>query len=113
MKDEIRGKIRATIYNWVADNFGESEADDPSWSIDALADELVRADLIYDIYQRIEIEYLREDVKYYADEHDYKLTEQQVHNVAEKIRNSDWYCNINADDMEYYINRELTIAKEK
>lgn len=28
------------IYNWVKNNFGESEADDPSWNIEALADHL-------------------------------------------------------------------------
>lgn len=31
---------RDIIYKWVVDNFGESEANDPSWSIDALAKHL-------------------------------------------------------------------------
>lgn len=30
-------KIEKIIYNWVKENFGESEADDPSWNIDLLA----------------------------------------------------------------------------
>lgn len=30
--------IKKIIYNWVADNFGESEANDPSWNIEALAE---------------------------------------------------------------------------
>lgn len=33
------------IYEWVADNFGESEADNPSWSIEALADHLSKSDI--------------------------------------------------------------------
>lgn len=33
------------IYNWVADNFGESEANDPSWNIEALADHLSKSDI--------------------------------------------------------------------
>lgn len=33
------------IYKWVADNFGQSEADDPSWSIEALADHLSKSDI--------------------------------------------------------------------
>lgn len=33
------------IYEWVADNFGQSEADDPSWSIEALADHLSKTDI--------------------------------------------------------------------
>lgn len=30
-------KTEAIIYDWVVDNFGESEAEDPSWNIRALA----------------------------------------------------------------------------
>ena len=33
------------IYEWVAENFGQSEADDPSWSIEALADHLSKTDI--------------------------------------------------------------------
>lgn len=41
--------IEQVIYKWVLDNFGESEADDPSWSIVELAKEInnipVRVDI--------------------------------------------------------------------
>lgn len=30
-------RIAKSIYDWVKDNFGESEADDPSWNIQLLA----------------------------------------------------------------------------
>lgn len=33
------------IYEWVAENFGQSEADDPSWNIEALADHLSKSDI--------------------------------------------------------------------
>jgi hypothetical protein len=32
--------IKGVITKWVADNFGQSEAEDPSWSIEALAEHL-------------------------------------------------------------------------
>lgn len=32
--------IQKIIYNWVKENFGESEADDPSWNIELLAREI-------------------------------------------------------------------------
>ena len=32
--------IKKIIYNWVKENFGESEADDPSWNIELLAGEI-------------------------------------------------------------------------
>lgn len=38
-------KLYDIIYKWVADNFGESEADNPSWNIEALADHLSKSDI--------------------------------------------------------------------
>ena len=32
--------IKELIYEWVSENFGQSEADDPSWNIEELADYL-------------------------------------------------------------------------
>lgn len=41
MLDELRDRVSETekvIYNFVLGNYGESEADDPSWDISALAE---------------------------------------------------------------------------
>lgn len=104
------------IYEWVAENFGQSEADDPSWSIEALADHLSKTDIKPEelnaytksnVYSTLDQHYVEEDVEKYANDHGYKLTEQQIGYVADRIRNSDWYCSINAEDMEWYIKREL------
>ncbi len=111
LHEQIKDKIEKRIYEWVKENFGESEADDPSWNIEALADELSKADFIHDIYWSIELEYLKEDVEYYASEYNCKLTERQMYAVADKIRNSEWYCSINPEDMEYYIKEELKKGK--
>lgn len=104
------------IYEWVADNFGQSEAENPSWNIEALADYLSKTDINPDelnaytksnVYSTLDQHYVEEDVEQYANDRDIKLTDQQIRNVADKIRNSDWYCSINAEDMEWYINQEL------
>jgi hypothetical protein len=104
------------IYKWVADNFGQSEADDPSWSIKALADHLSKSDIdpnelnAYtksNVYGTLDQHYVEEDVENYANDRDIKLTPQQIHNVADRIRNSDWYMSINIEDIEWYIKREL------
>lgn len=106
----MTNNIYKIIYNWVADNFGESEAQDPSWDIKALAEEIGKHQ--HELYWQQELEYLKEDVEYYVNEHDeYELNEQQMYAVADKIRNSEWYCSINPEDMEYYINEEMN--KEK
>lgn len=102
----MEDKLYKIIYNWVADNFGESEADDPSWDIKALAEEISKH--YHELYWQQELEYLKEDVEYYVNEHDeYKLNEKQMYAVADKIRNSEWYCSINPEDMEYYIKEEM------
>ena len=101
----MESKIKDIIYEWVKKNFGESEADDPSWNIEALAEELNKHQ--HELYWQQELEYLKEDVEYYANEHNIKLNDQQKYNVADKIRNSEWYCSINPEDMAYYINEEV------
>lgn len=43
MLDELEAQvspIERRIYDWVVEHFGESEANDPGWSISALAEEL-------------------------------------------------------------------------
>lgn len=43
MLDELEdrvGEVEKTIYNWVSYQYGESEANDPSWNIGALAREI-------------------------------------------------------------------------
>ena len=111
-----------TIYEWVAENYGQSEADNPSWSIEALADHLNNTDIKPDelnaytqsnVYSTLDQSYVEQDVADYAERMGYKLTDQQIGNVADNIRNSDWYCSIGAEDMDWYIKRELEIAKEK
>lgn len=104
------------IYEWVADNFGQSEAEDPSWNIKALADHLSKTDIMPEelnactksnVYGTLDQHYVEEDVANYAERMGYKITEQEIGNVADKLRNSDWYCSINAEDMEWYIRQEI------
>lgn len=122
---ELKHKIDKLIFTWVKDNFGENEAHDPSWSIvelaSYLADHLHELDIDPDdlsaytksnVYSTLDQHYVEEDVEQYADDRGIKLTEQQVRSVADKIRSSDWYCSINAEDMEYYINEELKKEKQ-
>lgn len=108
--------FKTIIYEWVKENFGQSEADDPSWSIEALAKHLSESDIDPDelnaytknnVYSKVEQSYLEEDVENYARDRNIELTDQQVGVVAEKIRFSEWYCSINPEDLDYYINEEL------
>lgn len=104
------------IYKWVADNFGQAEADSPSWSIKELANKLSKSDINpdelsahtkSDVYNTLDQCYVEEDVENYARNKAIELTDQQITNVATKIRRSDWYCSISGEDMDYYIEQEL------
>lgn len=102
----MKDKIYTIIYNWVAENFGTSEAEEPSWDIHALSEELAKH--FFELYQKQELDWLKEDVEnFIADNDEYELTDKQMYAVADKIRNSEWYCSINPEDMEYYINEEM------
>ena len=65
------------IYKWVADNFGQSEADNPSWNIEALADHLSKSDINPDelnaytktnVYSELRDHYLEEDIAQVAEQ---------------------------------------------
>lgn len=50
MLDELEEQVspmEKCIYDWVLENFGESEAIDPSWSISSLADYINKDSLRY------------------------------------------------------------------
>lgn len=91
MRNEIEKALHKAIYNWVANNFGESEAEDPSWSIEALANDLAHDPVIYDIQQLVEREYRRQDMQTIADEMHVELTEQEQAVCLDEFMESEDY----------------------
>ena len=60
----IEEEFKKFLYEWVSKMYGQSEADDPSWSIEALAEELAKHQ--HELYWKQELEYLKEDVENYV-----------------------------------------------
>ena len=85
--EKVRELIKQTIYEWVKQNFGESEADDPSWDSDALADEVSHAKLMNQIYQIIRHEYTKQDVRNVIDSmgQEENLNEEDIDFIAERF----------------------------
>ena len=105
----IEEEFKKFLYEWVKKNFGQSEADDPSWSIEALAH-----DLKYEyisLKEREDLEWVKEDVEYVANDHDIKLTDKQAYAVAQNYMLSEAYCEMHDEDILYFIRREK--EKEK
>ena len=100
----IEEEFKKFLHEWVKKNFGQSEADDPSWSIEALAHDL-REEYIK-IKEREDLEWVKEDVEYVANDHDIKLTDKQAYAVAQEYMLSEAYCEMHAEDILYFIQRE-------
>lgn len=107
----VEEEFKKFLYEWVKKNFGESEADDPSWSIEALAHDL-REEYIK-IKEREDTEWVKEDVEYVAEQNDIELTEKQAYAVAKEYMLSEGYCELHAEDILYFIGREKEKEGEK
>ena len=100
----VEEEVKKFLHEWVKKNFGQSEGDDPSWSIEALAHDL-RYEYIK-IKEREDLEWVKEDVEYVANDHDIKLTDKQAYAVAQKYMLSEAYCEMHDEDILYFIQRE-------
>lgn len=107
---EYKKFFKNIIYKWVAKNFGESEAEDPSWSIDALAEELAK--YVYNLYHDIEYENEKENVKWVAEEiMDEQLTNEQLASATREYMNDDSYGSLTDDIQDmiaHYVEEQLT-----
>lgn len=111
MEEQVAELLRKNIYDWVAKNFGQSEADDPSWNIEAMAKDLAHGTLKYDIYRAVEREYLREDCKYIAEQNGIELSDYDVEWVVDEFMDSEAYVDAHAEDWLYFMHRAETIKK--
>lgn len=81
------------IYKWVADNFGQSEADDPSWSIEALADHLSKSDISPDelnahtkwlAFDKVREFNLEQDIKQVAEDRGMTLSKVDIETIKHR-----------------------------
>lgn len=101
------------IYEWVKDNFGQSEADDPSWNIEALADHLNNTDIKPDelntntkwfVYDKLREWNLEQDIDQVAESKGLTLEKWQVETIKDryyKLDDETWeQLSIIMDDMK-------------
>lgn len=101
-KEYILNLYKVQIKNWVLENFGEAEMEDPSWSIDALAEEL--ADHAHTIYDAMEDGWQYEDIQYIAKEYlGGELAKDHAMRAVQFYKEMDEYQEINRDAIEYAI----------
>ena len=104
-KNALTKQYYHQIYEWVADNYGENEAEDPSWNIEALANHLTNR--AYSVYDIIELASVREDMEYVCEGWAKKPTEKQLDDAVALYTASDSYRSLDQDAMEWYIKKAM------
>lgn len=95
--------LKKFLKDWAVMMYGESEGDDPSWSIDDLAHSLKEE---FDkINYKIETLNLKTDVEMVALDKDITLTEDELKWVVDEYRTSEAYNELNRPAIEYFIGR--------
>lgn len=102
----VEKEFKKFLREWVAQMYGQSEADDPSWSIEALAHDL--ANEYVKIKKEEDLEWVKEDVEAVAKNNNVELTEKQAYTVAQEYMLSEAYCELHAEDILYFIRKELS-----
>ena len=97
----MENKLVNVITDWVRENFGESEVEDPSWNIEALAHEIAKHK--YEFFHDQELEYMKEDVEYVAEAMQETLTDKEMKQVVDRYYNSDAYGEVDRESIEWYI----------
>lgn len=105
------------IYEWVAENYGTQEAEDPSWSIEALADRLSNRDIKPDelnantkwlVYDKLREWNLEQDIDQIAESKGLTLEKWQVEAIKHryyKLDDETWeQLSIIMDDMKGELN---------
>lgn len=98
----IEQEFNEFLYEWVKKNFGQSEADDPSWSIKALAHDL--AEKYWDVRHKHELENIKDDILMVATDNNISLTENEAYIIACKYETSESYCAPDRESIKYFIN---------
>lgn len=101
---DIEKEFKKFLRKWVEKMYGQNEANNPSWNIKALAHDL-REEYIK-IKEREDLEWVKEDVEKIAEENDIALTEKQAYAVAQEYMFSEAYCEMQSEDIKYFIQRE-------
>ena len=99
----IEKELRKFLYEWVKKNFGQSEADDPSWSIEALSKDLTKK--YWDIHHKRVLDNIKDDVMMTAEENGISLSEKDAYTIAFDYEYSEAYCAKDNDSIMYFIRR--------
>ena len=97
----IEKELHKFLYEWVSKNFGENEAENPSWSIEALAHDL--AIEFMELDERSKIINITDDILEVAEDNGIDLKKRDAESIARKYRFSEGYCRRDDEDIKDFI----------
>lgn len=97
----IEEELHKFLYKWVGENFGTQEAEDPSWSIEALAHDL--AIEFMELDERSKIINITDDFLEVAEDNGIDLKKRDAESIARKYRFSEGYCRRDDEDIKDFI----------
>lgn len=98
----IEKEFKKFLRKWVEKMYGQSEAYDPSWSIEALAHDL--AEKYWDVRHKHELENIKDDILMVANDNGINLTEKEAYTIACEYETSEAYCAPDRESIKYFIN---------
>lgn len=105
MEKHVAKLIEKKLYEYVKINYGENEANDPSWDIEDIASELAKGTLKYDIYRAVERDYLLQDCFDIAEQYGIELSHKEAEHAVEDYMDSDAYEDAHIEDWLYFIHK--------
>ena len=100
---DLKKEYQETIYKWVKENFGESEAEDPSWNIEALAGVIAKKHM--QLHEEMVRTDIAEAIRGVANDNDIELTDEELDFAVDEYRYSEAYCEDDPDAILYFINK--------
>lgn len=112
-REQMQKEIKDWLYQWVANNFGDAEADDPSWSIEAIAQDMAGSTLMNEIYRLMEHSFQRQDCEAVAEDMGVELSEGQKDCIVDEFITSEQYVERPTHIWKEIIQYELALRKEQ
>lgn len=86
---DVRQEIKDFLYRWVGENFGTQEAENPSWSIEVLSEELAKK--FKEMREALILTAIADAISGIAEDNGIELTEDELDTAVEEYRNSEAY----------------------
>lgn len=102
---DITEQFQMFLEDWVKQNYGQGEVDNPSWDIKRLS--VALKEKFWELKDDVELLNITDDVLMTAEEHGIELRWRVAEDVADDYRLSESYCAKDGEAIWYFIEKKL------